>query len=37
VYAQNAPGRLFGRTGASIHAPSKKRRTNAANSGENDS
>jgi hypothetical protein len=35
VYAQNAPPRLFGRTGASIHDSSKKRRTSAPSSSEN--
>ena len=36
VYAQNAPGRLPGRTGASIHDSSKNRCAASASSGEND-
>ena len=36
VYAQNAPGRLPGRIGASIHDSSKKRSAADASSGEND-
>ena len=36
VYAQNAPGRLPGRTGASIQPSSKKRVPASASCGEND-